>query len=231
MPRMTKLNHAQPDYALSTTSLPKYKVKVSPIINEEEIWLDFVDGSDQALKQLYNTYVDKLYNYGTQLTHDRELIKDVVHDLFIYLVQKRDKIKTPKSIKFYLYSSFRRRLYKTLERNNKIAYQDSYDRQDGFKLKVDPEMKSIQTNFTTNSKIMLENASKKLPIKQREVIMLHFFEGMSIKEVADILGYSNPESARNLLYRSLKGLSNMLNKHQDDLFVSSLLISGELFIC
>ncbi|QDH79869.1 sigma-70 family RNA polymerase sigma factor [Echinicola soli] len=227
---MTKLNPVESNYSRRETSLPKWKLKDATTDDEAKIWADFVDGSDHALKQLYNNYVDKLYNYGTQLTHDREMVKDVVHDLFIYLVQKRDKIKSPQSIKFYLFSSFRRRLYKTLERNNKIAYQESYDRQDGFKLKVDPEMKSIRTNFTMDTKIMLENASKKLPVKQREVIMLHFFEGMSIKEIAEILGYSNPESARNLLYRSLKGLSAMLNKHHEDLLISSMLLSGEFFI-
>jgi len=197
-------------------------------VDEKQLWNDFVEGSDQALMTLYNRYVDKLYNYGTQLSRDNELVRDTVQDVFVYLVQKRANIKRPDSIKFYIYACFRRKLFKTLERSKKIAYREEYDRTDGFQLTVEPDVKSIHTKFTMDTKRVLESASKRLPTKQREIIMLHYFEGLSIKEVAEVLGYSNSESARNLLYKSLKGLSDILRKHHDDLFVVGVLFSGEL---
>lgn len=224
---MTQLTLIQNHYPNHAPRNYKEKIEVRQV-DEKKLWNEFVEGSDEALMTLYNSYVDKLYNYGTQLSHDKELVRDTVQDVFVYLVQKRAKIRQPDSIKFYLYACFRRRLFKTLERNKKISYKEEYDRNDGFHLTVEPDMKSIHTKFTVDTKKMLETAAKRLPTKQREIIMLHYYEGLSIKEVAEILGYSNIESARNLLYRSLKGLSDILKKHHDDLFVVGIWFSGEL---
>ncbi|WP_192350094.1 RNA polymerase sigma factor [Algoriphagus sp. Y33] len=199
-------------------------------IDEKSTWSEFVEGSNDALVLLYDAYADKLYNYGTQLTRDKELVRDTVQDVFVNLVQKRDKIKQPESVKYYLFACFRRKLFKTLERNKKIAYKEQYDRNDGFQLTVEPDVKSIHTQFTIDTKRILENASKKLPTKQREIIMLHYFEGLTINEVAEILGYSNPESARNLLYKSLKGMSDILREHHDDLFTVGIMTAGNFLV-
>ncbi len=139
---------------------------------DKNLWRDFKEGSEDALMELYNLYADKLYNYGTQITYDKELIRDVVQDVFLYLVQNRKTIKQPDSIKYYLFACFRRRLMKALRRNKRISYAENYEREDGFQIAVEEGIKSIDTQFTLGTKRMLEMASNKLPVKQREYAAL-----------------------------------------------------------
>ncbi|MDN3670426.1 hypothetical protein QWY93_13980 [Echinicola jeungdonensis] len=49
--------------------------------------------------------------------------------------------------------------------------------------------------------------------------MLHYFEGLSYKEIADMMGFGHVRSARNLLYKAVNGLSSILKKYHGDLFV------------
>lgn len=43
--------------------------------------------TDRALQfaQLYDAHVDALYNYGSRLTTDSELLKSSIHDAFVHL--------------------------------------------------------------------------------------------------------------------------------------------------
>ncbi|MDN3670425.1 sigma-70 family RNA polymerase sigma factor [Echinicola jeungdonensis] len=157
---MPKLNFSQSDTFVQNPELGKGKKSDGNHSFEKNLWRDFKSGSEDALMELYNLYSDKLFNYGTQITYDKELIRDVVQDVFLYLVQNKKSIKQPDSIKFYLFACFRRRLMKVLKRNKKISYSEDFERGDGFQITVEEGIKSIDTQFTLETKKMLEMASK-----------------------------------------------------------------------
>ncbi len=57
---------------------------------------------------------------------------------------------------------------------------------------------------------MLRNAIDRLPTKQRQVVLMHYLEETSVKEVATLLSIS-PKTVEGRLYRARRALRRMLD--------------------
>ncbi|MFD2035012.1 RNA polymerase sigma factor [Belliella marina] len=187
----------------------------SGLVVESTIWLEFQQGSDAALAKLFELYSNKLYAYGRQFTRDKGLVQDAVQDVFLNLIQRRTEIGAASSVKFYLYACFRRSMIRLLKKHRQLNFMSEYAREDGFQISVDPELVQIHTRFTIDEKKLLENACNRLPAKQREIILLHYFEGLSYGEIAEIMGLSHVKSARNHLYKAINRLAELLGQYKD----------------
>ena len=53
--------------------------------DDTTLWHLLIQGDRKALEVIYQRYYVLLLNYGLKCTSDRELIKDCIHDLFVYL--------------------------------------------------------------------------------------------------------------------------------------------------
>ncbi|WP_200978900.1 RNA polymerase sigma factor [Echinicola sp. 20G] len=189
---------------------------------DNQLWESILKGSDEALASLYSRYANKLYNYGTQITLDKDLAFDVVQDVFMYIVSKKLGLKKIESIKNYLYASYRRRLLRLMKRNRKIQLNGEYHRSDGFMVEMDESFYALSTPLTIDVKKMLEKICNDLPVRQREVITLYFFEELSYQEVAEIMDMSHVRSARNLLYKAIANMQKALKGKEDLIFALSL---------
>src|SRR5690606_38624939 len=76
-------------------------------LSEQELWDLFRKNDEEAFSVIYRKYFPILFNYGHQFTKDRDLIKDTIQDLFIYLREKRSGLSSTTSVKFYLYRAYK----------------------------------------------------------------------------------------------------------------------------
>ena len=70
----------------------------------------FCAGDNQAYAELYDMYVQMLFNYGLKLTNDQELLKDCIHDVFVKVYTKRNERYTINNLCSYLIISLKNRL-------------------------------------------------------------------------------------------------------------------------
>ena len=56
-----------------------------PNLSDKEIWNQFRAGNDDAFERIYNSYFDRLYNYGCQFSKDHALVEDTLQELFLDL--------------------------------------------------------------------------------------------------------------------------------------------------
>src|SRR5690606_25053663 len=59
-------------------------------------------------------------------------------------------------------------------------------------------------------KELLKNSCNALPVRQREIITMRFFENMHYAEIAEIMGLANAKTVRTMLYRGLNRLAEEL---------------------
>ena len=59
-------------------------------IRTQQLVAQFCSGDDRAYAELYDMYVQMLYNYGLKMTSDQELLKDCIHDVFVKVYMKRN---------------------------------------------------------------------------------------------------------------------------------------------
>jgi RNA polymerase sigma factor (sigma-70 family) len=180
-----------------------------PLQSDNELWQKLRKGDEDALETLYKTHVKALHRYGSRFSLDESQVSDCLHDLFVYIWQKREEL-TPeiKNIRFYLIRSLRNRIVRRLERDNKITYSDAIsDDSLGFELSHDVFM--IENEESDQRNKQLNQALETLSTRQREALFLRFYQDLSYEEVAHILGVEQ-QSAYNLIFRAVEALRQRL---------------------
>ncbi|MDN5200070.1 sigma-70 family RNA polymerase sigma factor [Fulvivirgaceae bacterium BMA10] len=176
--------------------------------NELEIWKEFKKGNESAFTHIYRTYFSSLFRYSSQFTHDKELIKDSIQDLFIELRKNRKNLSDTDSIKLYLFKSIRRKVIASKERIRKNLVDrellDGYN----FKITFSIEHLTILRQIKEEKLSRLNLAIEKLTRRQKEVIYYFYHENMSYDEVKSIMDLKSTKSARNLLYKALHVLKS-----------------------
>lgn len=172
--------------------------------DETKHWQSFKDGEINALKALYNHYVDSLYSYGITLCHDQDKVKDCIHDLFISLWDSRKNFAIPNSGKAYLMVSLRRRIF---DKGTKIASLtgELQDLEENRVAENDYEARWIEAEDEEKQNERLETALHRLTDRQQEILHMKYYQGLEYDEIGRIMNL-NYQSARNLVNRALAAL-------------------------
>lgn len=185
---------------------------------DTQLWNDFLSGSTEAYKTIYNTYVQSLFKFGNHFTKNEELIHDCVHDVFIDLHRYRKNLKTTNNIKLYLFISLKRKLFKILNEEGRYVPLDAENLSFFYSLSVSTE---IEDDLKSKQFELLEKAMLGLSNRQREAIYLRFVTGLSYEELSKVL-HMNYQSARNLIFRGIEKLRETCQKKSLVLFCSFL---------
>ena len=149
-----------------------------------ELWEDFRDGNREALNEIYRRNIDILYSYGAKITSDRALVEDSIQEVFMTLWVKRQKIQQTTSIKFYLFKSLKRRIFRDLKKTRKFGFQYDFSESDlEARLKDVPATEGL--NELTIKKI--HQSLNTLSDRQKEIIYLRFYAKLEFSDIADIL--------------------------------------------
>lgn len=168
-------------------------------------WTEFIGGNSKAFESIYNQYVDDLFLYGQQFHKDKDQILDCIHDLFIDLFNN-PRISRNVEVKFYLFSSLKRRLLKL-----KSAQLTSEISQipDNLLWISSHELEMIKNEHQQVNLKLLKKKIDLLPKKQKEVIYLRYYMEFTYEEIATLINIS-VESCRTSSYRGIKELRKSL---------------------
>lgn len=173
--------------------------------SEAEVWDQFRSGNETAFIHIYDQYFKILFRYGSQFTRDKNTIKDAIQDVFIELLQKRNRLSATTSVKFYLFKSLKRALINLAKKNQKCEYQEQYD---GFEFLITRSVEHVIINRQLDEEKLnrITTSMEKLTKKQREILYYFYFENLSMQEISSLMNFSNIKSAQNLFYRALQML-------------------------
>ena len=168
-----------------------------------DLFREFQKGNQEAFSILYNHYVNMLYNYGSKITNDKEVLKDCIHDVFIKMYNQRKELKNVLNFRSYLFVCLKNKLYDEMRKKNYLSevqieeYNPIYD-------------KDVETNYIKKEKENLCNRKVKsllneLSARQREAITLYYIEEKKYDDICDIMNI-NYQSLRNLIHRGLTKL-------------------------
>jgi len=180
-------------------------------LSDQELWSRLINNDEGALSFIYNTWFPSLYKYGMKLHADSSLVKDCIHDLFASLWHSRGKLSVTDSIKFYLFASLKR----TIARHSR-GLNRSFE---NLTLHYAPSMPSheerlIDQQTSDERARRLERVIQKLPKRQKEILYLRYYEGLSTQETATIMSLSI-----NSTYVLLSKALNYLKSHSDELLI------------
>lgn len=160
-----------------------------------------------TLKLLYEEYANTLYSYGCKFTRDKELVKDCIQDIFVYL-HSIDPASV-KNVKFYLLQALKNNLITKLTKINETTYPENIE----FTI---PSPETIESIFIENEesqqmKALLQEALNTLTNRQKEAIYLYYIEELEYAEICNLLDM-NYQSVRNLIHRALTNLRKTMRE-------------------
>ena len=174
------------------------------LINSDTIlWNDFIKGNDDAFKVIYNNHIQSLYKFGSHFTHDTDLVKDCIHDVYIELAKYRKSLGTTNNIKLYLFKSLKRKIIKALAVKGNLATIDSENVPFYYTISAEEELVQVENEQLRYQQ--LDKAIATLSPRQKEAIYLKFVSDLSYEELGNLM-QMNYQSARNLVYRGLEKL-------------------------
>ena len=166
----------------------------------------FRDENDESgLVEIIRDYKDGLVFYLNGIVGNILVAEELAEDTFVLLGTKKPKDKGKSSFKTWLY---------TIGRNVAIDYlrKSSRKRQISAEslAELGSEADELERSYIKKEqKIVLYHSMQKLNPLYRQVLWLTYFEGLSNKEVAQILKKSN-HNIETLLYRAKKSLKSIL---------------------
>ena len=160
---------------------------------------------DDPIARLYDTHANDLFIWGKTFTDDRELVKDCIENLFLYLLAHRRRLKNIQNTKVYLFQCLRNNLISRLrERNLTIRKDCSNDKTFQRLIDTSPDPEDIMSKKEQrfNRKKLLNSLFDTLTATQKRLINLRFYQQMEYEEICEVLQL-NYQSARTLTYRAI----------------------------
>ena len=183
-------------------------------------------GDLTAFDELIRRYADSLFGYLMKLCGNRQQAEDVFQETFIRVHHKANSFRGQGRFKSWLFSIAsnvaidelrkRQRAPQTVSLNT----SNDCDGADCLELSVvdiaekpnDPSQAAV----LAEQKAQVWQAIEQLPTRQRATVVLAYYQGLSYRQVAEVLGCSLG-TVKSQMYRALKTLAGLLPDIQGDI--------------
>jgi len=162
------------------------------------------DGDDEAFGFIVETYRDRLFGLAVGILRNRTAAEDVVQEAFIKAHKNLKSFRGDASIYTWLYRIAVNTAHNHIRRARRAEEVDFEE--------VAPIIEAAGPNpaeKAANAELgeAIDGAIQGLPPRQREVFILHYFEQMTHREIAEILGVTEGAVKANFFHavQKLKG--------------------------
>lgn len=176
--------------------------------NDAACWKQLKEGRSEALGYLYDTYIDRLFHAALKMTDNRELAKDALQEIFIEIWHYRASIGDVNHSYGYLVKVLKSIILKKVK--PKMVINELMDNHLGIHQEQNIEDIIISSDMASEQKSKLNKALGQLTSRQKQVVRLRFFEGLTYEQIAARL-CMNYQSVNNLAFRAMINLRRQMH--------------------
>jgi RNA polymerase sigma factor (sigma-70 family) len=168
-------------------------------LSDEQLVISMAGGDQRAFDELYGRYARPLMSYFMRmLWKDREKSEDFMHDLFTKLVHRPELFDPSRSFKTWVFSvanNMCKNEYKKQE-----VRKNTSNGLDGNYPVADANANTLGAAHHAHFRERFEEQIGLLDDKHKEVFELRHFDGLSMKEIAEVVGISEGTVKSRLFY-------------------------------
>jgi RNA polymerase sigma-70 factor, ECF subfamily len=178
-------------------------------LDDESLIIQMQEGKHEAFVELVDRHAKRFYGVAYRLLFSKNDAEDTVQQAFLKLWERRSFWDRHKGAKFTTWF-YRVVVNLCLDHNRKkrpvplSEGMDLVDKQDGPEIFLDEKRKQG----------LLDRFIRELPERQQLALTLCFYEGISNKEAAEIIGI-RVKALQSLIMRAKTTLKEKLNHHFD----------------
>lgn len=155
----------------------------------------------EGLRQIYDRNIQLMLHYGIKIVPDKDKVEDAIHDLFVYIWDKRQSVRcTQHEEQGYLCLSLKRALVRK-QKNKEFPLESVAMLMTTDNAEIDMIKDEIQKIQSTQ----MNSALNQLTSRQKEALELRYQQGMDYEQISRKMNM-NYQSCRNLVFRALSEL-------------------------
>ena len=160
-------------------------------------------GHQPTIDSVYRSYYTGMYRYAFLFVRDEHLAEDIVHTIFLKIMEKQVSLDTKISLKSYLYRSVHNECLNYLKHQKVVDtwHVQNFDAQSG----IDSSDRFQHQELVT----VLSKALETLPQQCRTVFQLSRYEDYKYSEISSELGISVSTVEKHII-KALKRLRKEL---------------------
>jgi len=176
---------------------------------DEAVVKRFIADDMRAFDLIYSEFNPRLKKFISVLTKNESDADELVQEVFIKIWQNREKLKNYSSFESYLFRVAYRTTIDLLRKRSKEAKYIEHVKS----LQVFEEYPDhIEELDRDELEVKLNHLIEEMPVRQREVFKMKYFQDSSYKEIADHFGIS-VNTVQNHMAKAHKFLKEKLGRN------------------
>ena len=139
--------------------------------------------SEKDFEELFDLHFENLMGFVCSYVRDEEVAKDIVHDVFLMLWKNRNKLYSLYSLKTYLFNFAKNSAL------NYVKHQKVIENNERNIIELNENV-TEELDYYERCLSRLESKLSKLTEKQRLMLIAHFVDGKTYKQIAEDFGIS-----------------------------------------
>ena len=152
--------------------------------SDAELAAQLAAGDTAALGQLYDRYVHGIHDYLARFTRDPAAAEDLTHSTFLRAWERRSTLRDPSRVRAWLYATAHNLAVNHVTR---ARHADSIDDEAAGRV-ADPARGPEEEALARDAAELVWAAASSLEPRQYAVLDLSVRQGLSTREIADVLG-------------------------------------------
>ena len=167
-------------------------IKISEM-TDEELAMSYVSGNNKAFDLLLERNQSRLFSYILFIVHDRSMAEDLFQETFVKIISKLHEGKYSSSGKFvsWMLRIAHNAVMDWYRRQKNEKTMEVYNENDLYGDSTSVLDANIENHFVREQVLRdVQRMMNLLPITQREVVFMRFYQNLSFKEIAELTNVS-----------------------------------------
>lgn len=169
-------------------------------LTDEELMVQIANGKLELLTLLFDRYHIRLFNYFNKMVQNKMVSEDLTQDVFLKIIKYRTSYKNGNFAAWIF--TIARNIFSNHYQKTKKERANEID---------DDTLNANETLVTEGNQeelAQLQLALQKLPISDRELIVMHRFQQIKYKQIAQITN-STENAVKVKVHRAVKKLKDI----------------------
>ncbi len=174
-------------------------------MTDQEIFEQVCQGDEKALEVLYKKYYRMMTKMVISNSGTEEEAKDIYQEALVVFWQKAvsGNLVLTSKISTYVYSICQNLWRKELDRKKRLSNEEK----DGVEY----------TDYDSKERAkIIQECINDLGDTCRNVLMYYYFDGLSMQDIADKLGFANTNTAKTKKYKCKKKLDDLVKSRYSE---------------
>ena len=178
--------------------------------NQENVLIkSCLEGDTKAFQQLVERYKNLVFTLSIKMLKNREEAEEVSQDVFVKIYQSLNKFKGDSKLSSWIYKITFHKCLDVIKKNKK--FQADVELNDYNSAHLESIDNALQTLINEERQQMIRQCINKLPSIDAVLLTMHYFDELTLEEIADIVKLKT-NNVKVKLYRARQKLATILNE-------------------